>query len=311
MGDPGDRTAVGSTAGRGAGHGPFPARQLPGDVALGPGSVSARVYGDVRVLAVASRALVLQVAHPVVGAGVADHSDFRADPWGRLVRTLDTVTPLVYGTPERADALGRDLRARHRGIAGTDHVGRRYTAFDPEAWAWVHATLLDAVLTASRLFGPALTPAELPRLYDEFLLAGTHLGVEPTHLPPDLASFRTWVDRMVADRLEDTPAVREVLDTLAAPVPPPGLPPAVRRAWPVAWLPVGRVLATSSVAVLPRVLRDRLGLRLGRRQRAEFAVLRHAVRTGVGALPPSARLLPQARRELRRSRAGAGSGAGA
>ena len=32
------------------------------------------------------RALLMQVAHPLVAAGVAEHSGYREDPWKRLER---------------------------------------------------------------------------------------------------------------------------------------------------------------------------------------------------------------------------------
>lgn len=269
--------------------------------ALGPDAISTRVFGDVRMLAVAVRALLLQVAHPVVGAGVTQHSDFAADPWGRLVRTLDAVTPVVYGTEARAAAVGERLRVSHRGIIGTDEAGRRYTALDPEAYHWVHATLFDAALTGAKVFGPRIRPDEMPQLYDEYLLGGRRLGVSPEVMPPDFASWERYRRTMIAEVLEPTAAAREVLAVLRRPVPPPVLPDALEPIWPLAWAPLGHVARVSATALCPAPLRDRLGLRLRPRHRAEMALLGGAVRAAFAALPAEQRLLPQARRERRRT----------
>src|SRR3954470_21817861 len=75
-----------------------------------------RAAGDVRTLSTAGYALLLQVAHPTVGAGVAQHSNFAADPWGRLLRTLDYVNGTIYGGPEPAPGSRRRRRGRHTAL---------------------------------------------------------------------------------------------------------------------------------------------------------------------------------------------------
>ncbi|AZQ75818.1 DUF2236 domain-containing protein [Streptomyces luteoverticillatus] len=116
-------------------------------------------------LSVGLRALVLQTAHPVVGAGVAEHSDFRDDFFPRFTRTLASTLRFVYGTPAEAAAEGRRLRALHARIRGTDHHGRPYRALDPQAYAWVHATLFEAVVA----LGPALPGVPPPPLVPALL----------------------------------------------------------------------------------------------------------------------------------------------
>jgi uncharacterized protein (DUF2236 family) len=102
-----------------------PARIEPAwALAPGPGSVSRQYAGDVRLLATAGYALVLQVAHPTVGAGVDEHSNFQRDPWGRLLRTLDYTTLMVYGGAEAAAGMGRRIRAMHEHINGTKRPSR-------------------------------------------------------------------------------------------------------------------------------------------------------------------------------------------
>src|SRR5215472_14166149 len=98
-------------------------------------------------------ALVLQVAHPTVGAGVAEHSSYKQDPWGRLFRTLDFTNSLIYGEPAVAAAVARRIRSLHRKIKGTKADGSRYHALEPDAYAWVHATLFEAIASAHARFG--------------------------------------------------------------------------------------------------------------------------------------------------------------
>src|SRR5439155_23416248 len=113
--------------------------------------------------------LLLQVAHPMVGAAVKEHSNFRAEPWKRLFGTLDYVYAVTYGGPERSAAAGRHLREMHKRIKGEDSHGRRYHALDPEAYAWVHGTLVNAIVVGHEHFGRPLRPDQTERLYAEYL----------------------------------------------------------------------------------------------------------------------------------------------
>ena len=131
----------------------LPAPDEVTDLVPRPGSVTWRIAGDGRLMAGAGFALLLQVSHPVVGAGVAEHSDFRNDPWGRLWRTLDYVNLSVFGGPEAAAEIGRRTREMHKRIKGVRPDGERYHALDPEAFAWVHATLAHSILRSHQLFG--------------------------------------------------------------------------------------------------------------------------------------------------------------
>src|SRR5205814_764150 len=114
-------------------------------LAVGPESITWRRAGDARTMFGAGAALMLQVAHPTVAAGVREHSDFKSDPWGRLWRTLDYVHMLVYGEPDAAVNTGQAMRAMHQRIRGVAPDGRHYHALEPEAYAWVHATLAATI----------------------------------------------------------------------------------------------------------------------------------------------------------------------
>ena len=122
----------------------------------GPGSEAWRLNREAMLLLGAGpRALLLQLAHPLVAAGVAEHSDFRSDPWARLSGTLRSYLRIVYGSAAVARDEIRRLGELHRGVRGDivdasarERHGRRYSALDPELALWVHATLVDSTIAA-------------------------------------------------------------------------------------------------------------------------------------------------------------------
>ena len=96
------------------------------------------------LLGAGPRALLLQLAHPLVAAGVAEHSDFRSDPWTRLQGTLRSYLTIVFGTGTAARAEIRRLNRFHRTITGPG-----YRARDPDLSLWVHATLVDSTMVVA------------------------------------------------------------------------------------------------------------------------------------------------------------------
>jgi uncharacterized protein (DUF2236 family) len=136
--------------------------------------------------------LLLQIAHPSVAAGVAEHSDFRADPWRRLDGTLRSYLRIVYGSTPVARAEIRRLNALHRGIRGAGYAAR-----DPELSLWVHATLVDSTLAAYRAWLAPLGPGEAERFYAEMRPIGAAFGVPDATNPPDLAAFEAYLVAML------------------------------------------------------------------------------------------------------------------
>src|SRR5438093_9824206 len=114
------------------------------------------------LLGAGPRALLLQLAHPAVAAGVADHSDFRSDPWRRLQGTLESYLRIVYGTTTAARAEIRRLNELHRSITGPT-----YRARDPELSLWVHATLVDSTIVVADAWLARLPRARRERYYAE------------------------------------------------------------------------------------------------------------------------------------------------
>ena len=254
----------------------------------GPGSVVWRYSSDARGLITgAGVALLLQVAHPTVAAGVREHPDFERDPWGRLWRTLDFVNLLIYGGPEVATRTGRQLREMHRSIKGVDPEGRRYHALEPEAYAWVHATLCDAIIGSHRMFGQRMRRDEVLRFYDEWRALGGLLGVRDHDLPADWRGFRAYFDRMVDERLEDNDVVQSVIGTLRRPAPPPYLDRLPPAAWRFLRLPAARASELAAIALLPPQLRARFGLHVGPREARELRAFARLSRAATPLMPDS------------------------
>lgn len=253
---------------------------------LRPGSTAWRYFGSVRNVLLGPQILLLQVAHPVVGAGVLDHSRYQDEPWRRLLRTARSLTTVAYGDMPSAVAEVARLRAMHRTIKGVDAQGRRYHALNPEAYAWVHATLVRGAVEAQSLFGQGIPVSELPEYYEDMRGVGVLLGLREQDLPADLDAFDTYYDAVVRDRLETNQAVLDVLSSIRNPA-----RPGVWYVPAVLWRPVARFVGDRAylvaVGTLPEVLRDRFGLTWSDQQERRLRRFARRVRWELSlVLPP-------------------------
>ncbi|HEX3606255.1 MAG TPA: oxygenase MpaB family protein [Candidatus Dormibacteraeota bacterium] len=255
---------------------------------LTPESQAWRRGSDPRGLFLAGRALVLQVAHPTVAAGVREHSGFRADPWGRLERTLDSLYTVLY-SPDAAAECAR-LRALHRTIRGVAPGGRRYSALEPEAYAWVHATIIETIAVAQAWAARPLRGEQLDRYYAEMREVGRMLGLRPGDLPETWDGFLAWYDGMVRTRLEDSDVVHQVLDSLSHPARPP-VPHLPGPVWALARHPVGHLVRLGTVGLLPPPLRERIGVGWSRADDLELRTLGAALRATDPVVPARLRVL--------------------
>jgi uncharacterized protein (DUF2236 family) len=224
------------------------------------------------------RALLMQVAHPSVAQGVADHSDFESDPWSRLVGTLEAVYTIVFGTDEQADRTAAVVHAVHERV-----TGEGYRANDPALLCWVNATLVDTGLRVySTLVGP-LSTADQEAYYRQATEVAELLGCPRSKQPPDLASFRDYVRTMVGS-LEVTDTARTLADSIWRPdLPVPG--PLVGPPFSLAkFLTVG---------MLPAPLRQQYGLRWDRRRKAALVRALAAAKVAYPLLPRPLREAPK------------------
>jgi uncharacterized protein (DUF2236 family) len=261
----------------------------------GPDSLSWRYAGDVRAALLLPRAALLEAMHPVVGAGLADFSTFMADPWGRGTRTRESMITSVYGGAEAIAETAR-LRALHRKFSGTDAQGRRYTALDPEAYAWVWATVYQAVADSRLHFAQPLPADAQARLYAEFRSSGRMLGLRERDMPPDLRALDAFSRTIVVERLEPTPYSRDLVRFLRggrSMPPPPGwfLP---ELAWAPGRRTIGKLLSTITLGTLPPEAREILGVRWTRRDARRLDRITRFVRAAISRLPGAQRYHPRA-----------------
>jgi uncharacterized protein (DUF2236 family) len=136
------------------------------------------VHTDAAMFVGGLRALLLQSIHPLAMAGVADHSDFRTDPWGRLQRTAQFLTWTTFGTAEQAERACRRVRAVHTTVKGTAPDGRPYDATDPHLLLWVHLAEMDSFLAAHQRYGtPRLDAAQRDGYVADMARVGAAVGV--------------------------------------------------------------------------------------------------------------------------------------
>jgi uncharacterized protein (DUF2236 family) len=200
------------------------------------------------------RALLLELAHPLVAAGVAEHSDFRTRPLGRLFRTVGVMTALNFEPHARARAAVRHTRQCHGRVRGRLKedvgpylAGTPYRGDDPLLQLWVLATLIDSVLVTYEHLVRPLAQAEKQAYYATGQRLGRALGIPPELTPPTYDDFECYVDSMLrSDALTAGPTAREIVAALFA---PPVLGPVVRLA------------SFISVGLTPAPLRQAFGFR--------------------------------------------------
>ncbi|MDT3439365.1 MULTISPECIES: oxygenase MpaB family protein [unclassified Pseudofrankia] len=184
-----------------------------------------RVHGDSAMFVGGLRALLLQSLHPLAMAGVAAHSDFRADPWGRLQRTSYFLSATTFGPADEAERAIARVRGVHRRVRGTAPDGRPYAASDPHLLRWVHLAEVDSFLAAYQRYGAAaLTAAERDEYVLDTGLVAEKLGIDGpprtvAELSDQLAGYRA--------ELAGTPQARQAARYLlvGAPLPLPARAP--------------------------------------------------------------------------------------
>lgn len=192
---------------------------------FGPGSVTWRVNREGSLLIGGGAAAILQVAHPLVAAGVGEHSRYQTDPFGRLNRTLELTTTITFGSTDDAQRAARAIQMAHKRVhgelpwdAGRFPAGTPYDAGDPELQMWVHATLVATSLTVYQRWIGSLTITDQRRFYDEQKTAGEMFGVPRDMQPATLADFHLYYDEMLAsDALAPTPVLHEVTASFMRP----------------------------------------------------------------------------------------------
>ncbi len=157
---------------------PPPRAERAQDAFLPPGGMARRVHGDLPAMVIGGlAALLLQTLHPLAMAGVAEHSNYREDPIGRLRRTAAFVGATTFGTVDEASRAIEHVREIHRRVSGRAPDGRTYSADDPELLTWVHVAEMSSFLAAADRYGPRrLRVDERDRYFAETAVVARRLG---------------------------------------------------------------------------------------------------------------------------------------
>ncbi|WP_022904869.1 oxygenase MpaB family protein [Curtobacterium sp. B8] len=252
--------SIGADRTGGAAHDPNRAsRSSPGrDRAL------RRLLADSTPVAAGGRAILLQIADPVVAAGVRRHSDFASRPQQRLAHTLTFVFAVISGTPSDAATAAAFVDRAHVPVEGADDVDRQL---------WVAATLFDSARQAHGAFGSALFPARDEEVLQAYAPIGTALRVPPSRWPGSVARFDRYRDEAL-DRLTVTDDARGVVRDLLHPRSAPW--------WVRAAMPLVRIV---TVGMLPDRLRAEYGFAWGPRERRRYERTVRVLRVVRGLVP--------------------------
>ena len=261
------------------------------DGMYGPDTVTWSVGREAVLLVGGGRTLLLQVAPPLVAAGVEQHSRYGSDPWGRLYRTIDVSCRIAFGDRETSAEAAAALRRVHTRVAGTAADGTPYEANRPDLLMWVWATLLDTSLLVYRRYVGSLTRDEVHRYYQEQTRFAVACGVPAGTWPRDYQAFREYFEATVEDELHPTEDSRRI----AAAVLGSGVPLPLR--------PVSAALNLATVGLLPPTLRERFGYEWGPGRGALLEASSFTLRQGLRLLPSPLRELPAARAASRRAAA--------
>jgi uncharacterized protein (DUF2236 family) len=234
-----------------------------------------QVHSDCAMFVGGIAALLLQSLHPLAMAAVADHSGYRADPWGRLQRTSHFIAATTFGRKQDAMGAIAQVRAIHSHVIGTAPDGRPYAASDPRLLTWVHVAEVYAFLHAYAAYGERpLGPAARDGYVADMALIAAELAVPA---PPRPAAEGLAVIDGYRPELAGTPQARDAARFLLR---EPPLPLVLR--------PVYAGLAVAAVAQLPRWARREL--RLPAVPLADAAIARpaghlvvNAIRWGISA----------------------------
>jgi len=239
---------------------------------------------------------ILQLMHPGLGAGVGEHSDFFAEPWARIMRSVGPIVASI-----RDDDTARAIRQMHRHVKGEDAHGERYHALDPETFWWAHITLYRAVeQTARRFAAGGLDDAAREAMYQEGVEWYRRYGVSERAVPATRAAYTTRFRQICTDELELTAAAERAVDmALHGRVEGlPGVPAWAALPVELASTPAARLTA---IGGLPSVVRQRFDIPWSVADDLQYRALVVAAREGSRFLPEPVRHLSM-RRLANRSR---------
>ena len=259
-----------------------------------------RLHSEVVLLAGWGRAILMQLAHPLVAAGVDQHSAFLRARWGRLRRlrhTIRSMLALTFGTPEEAERVASAIRRIHDRVHGVAEAGggaragepARYSAHDPALLTWVHATLLDSFLLTYERFVAPLTEMDRDRYCAESTAIEPMLGLPAGRVPRSAGELRTYLSAVLASGdIAVTDAARRLSKEI---IDPPSL---------LIGRPLVVLARLATIGLLPPDIRVAYGFSWDARRERRLDTIAAFSRRLLPLLPSPLRHWPEARAARRR-----------
>jgi uncharacterized protein (DUF2236 family) len=272
------------------------ARLLGSDhVRAGADSITWKVNREIIVVAGWGRAILLQLAHPAIAAGVHDHSCLSGSLRSsvrRLRSTVGAMLSISFGDTEQMIAAAAGINAIHDHVSSRSEARQAYSAHDPDLQRWVHATLLESIqLTYEVLVGP-LTVHDRDRYCSDAAIMEPLMGMPPGWLPRTSAELDAYMREMLSSgRIVVTDSSRALARAVLYP-----------RKWYRAW-PAFRAVQLLTIGTLPPPIREAYGFEWSARDQRAFARWTAALRTTRRLLPRFAREWPMSRRRPRAAEA--------
>ena len=217
-----------------------------------PKSVFWKVNRELACTFAAPRAVLMQIAHPLIAAGVAEHSEYRKHRFARLYRTTMAAAAITFGSRDFALRAVRTINQKHRAVhgvlkaqSGIFPAGTPYDANDPELKLWVLSTITESTLLVYEQFVSKLSTADRESYYQDSLMVAELFGVPEGIVPPNYEDFQVYFDRMMAgDAIQVSDQAKEIYNALFE------------------WTPSGLLLfagSALSISLLPQRLREAYG----------------------------------------------------
>ncbi|HEY7168731.1 MAG TPA: oxygenase MpaB family protein [Candidatus Binatia bacterium] len=261
-----------------------------------PAAMMWRVHREAILLLAGGRALLMQIAHPKIAAGVSDHSSFHDDPLGRLQRTTEALWSIIFDEKSVAQAAVNGVKRVHQRVHGAVGAaeplpaGTPYDAFDEELLLWVHATLIDAAIQSYELFVRPMTVNEKACYYEESKTLARLFDIPEALIPQSLPEFNVY---MVSTIESSAIAVGTAAQTIAQDI-----------IYPTPWIlkPGAPVHRLATAGLLPAKLRRAYGLQWSDRRKNLFLLMARLIRGLLPLTPRFLRIVPNARRSEQRLR---------
>jgi uncharacterized protein (DUF2236 family) len=241
-------------------------------------SVTWRIHSDPSMLVGGIRALLEQALHPGAMSGVAAHSNFREDAWGRLQRTGDYVGTLTFGSKEEADKLSARVRMIHE----------KLKLDDPHLLLWVHMAMVDAFLDTAIRSGFVVSAGEKDQYLKEMVKFAELVGIEAGNCPSSVSEMESYFAEVQPELIATDDAKRAALFIALPP-----LPPLLRFGTPIA--PLWGGITSLAAASLPKWARRLYGWPSLPGQSTATDLALRTLRATLGTLPSWFRESPQLR----------------